>query len=326
MSTELRTMNADIANLRVGQTPQALKAPLPSSPRPESTATPIPPTPSLPTPSPSLVIPDAGSSSSGSGRKIIYSILAIIIVGGIIYSLISLFSGPSDTPTPTPSPSASATPRSTPTPTPTATTTSKNLPTYFPGQSSAINLKNVATAPADFRTGLLGVTPAKMAAIPLMLRLNDNTLNASSVITSLLGTAPSALPTTLGTDWIALSFGQTEQYSASGIKSDATTVRAKPVFIFEVGNATTARQALTTWEGAGLASAGTKLFGYDMTKRLVAGFAEGIYRTIPVRYWNFPYADASVDYAIVTASNNLNYLIISASRESIFFIIDQLLK
>lgn len=83
---------------------------------------------------------------------------------------------------------------------------------------------------------------------------------------------------------------------------------------------------MQAWEGSGFATAFAKLFQYNTAKQLIAGFSSGTYRQIPVRYQNFSYADQSLDYGIVTASNNKNYLVITSSRESLFFVIDQLMQ
>jgi hypothetical protein len=145
-------------------------------------------------------------------------------------------------------------------------------------------------------------------------------------MTDVFAMAPTTLTSTLGSDFLALAYGQSEQFSDVGVRTDLVTPVPKVVFIFEITNASSTNQAMRAWESATLPTASAALFGYDAAKRLVAGFSEGIYRTIPVRYLNFPYADKSVDYAIVTASNNKNYLVISSSRESIFFVIDQLVQ
>jgi hypothetical protein len=85
-------------------------------------------------------------------------------------------------------------------------------------------------------------------------------------------------------------------------------------------------QRVRAWEGAGLAQSAVGPFKADTAKALVPGFADGSHQGVPVRYWNFPAADISIDWAVVPASNGTNYLVISGSRQSAFFAIDRLLQ
>jgi hypothetical protein len=75
-----------------------------------------------------------------------------------------------------------------------------------------------------------------------------------------------------------------------------------------------------------MSSTNAELFGYDIAKQAAASFASGTYRQVPLRYKNFPGPDRSLDYGIVTASNNKNYLVLAGSREAMFYAIDQLMK
>lgn len=54
-------------------------------------------------------------------------------------------------------------------------------------------------------------------------------------------------------------------------------------------------------------------------------FLPASYRDVAIRYLNFNYPDYSIDYAVVTANNNDDYLVIGNSREQMFGIIDVLL-
>jgi hypothetical protein len=62
------------------------------------------------------------------------------------------------------------------------------------------------------------------------------------------------------------------------------------------------------------------------SKAIVPTFSSGTYRATQVRYRNFPYADRSIDFANVHASNGKDYLVLSGSREAMFFAIDQLMQ
>ncbi len=297
-------MAADISNIKIGQSPQGVQVPV-HAPMP---------------PAPSIVIPTA--TRSGSLRKIVYGTLSILILGGIAYSLVSLFGGSDSVVLLTPSPTAIPSPSASPTTTPTI----KNLRSYLGNPTGTITIQSTATAVSDFRNGFVSIQPTRKVSTAISVTKNSSVPDARVLLSDLFGAPPAAIVTALGSDWAAVSYGQTEQFSSTGIKSEATTLIAKAVFLFEVADATGARQAMRSWEDSGFDIASAKLFGYDTAKRIVAGFGEGAYQTIPVRYWNFPYADKSLDYAIVTASNNKNYLVIAASREAIFSVVDQLVQ
>jgi hypothetical protein len=274
-------------------------------------------TPMMPLATPPVIMAPP-SSGTGGMRKLIYVVLGLIILGGIAYSLVSLMTG-SDT-----APIASDTPS--PSSEPTLTLGGKSLRSYVGADAETINITNASTAVDDFRNGIITSQPTAKLATVIAVSMAGSPLSAGTFLGYTTRSIPPSLVSVFGTDWALLSFGQTEVFDAAGVKSESQTVLPKIVVIVEVNDASGARQAMQTWETAGLASASEPLFGNDVTKKIVPGFTEGVYKTIPVRYWNFPYADSSVDYAIVTASNNKNYLILSASRESMFFAIDQLMR
>ncbi|OGN12734.1 MAG: hypothetical protein A3C71_01610 [Candidatus Yanofskybacteria bacterium RIFCSPHIGHO2_02_FULL_43_15c] len=53
--------------------------------------------------------------------------------------------------------------------------------------------------------------------------------------------------------------------------------------------------------------------------------SDSFYRGVKIRYANFSYANQAIDYAIITAKNGNDYLIIANSREQVYSIIDKLL-
>lgn len=299
-------MSADIGNIKVGQAPAPVRPSVPGAP-----AVPIPPA----APAPAIVIPQ-GTSGSGSMRKLVYGISAAIIVILVIYGIISLMSGgtPAETPTPSPSPSASLTPES------------KTLQSYFGNPGTTIDLANPSTGKDDFLNALVSVQPAMKQATVLAIKHVGNLATFSQFFNDVTVPVPQDLSAAIAGDWAALAYGQNEQFDASGAALTNPNASIRLIIIAELTDATAANQAIQTWETAGIASASSGLFQYDISKRLVSTFSSGTYRQISVRYWNFPYADRSLDYAIVTASNNKNYLVLSGSRESLFFAIDQLMQ
>lgn len=251
-------------------------------------------------------------------RKGLYAALAVIILAVIGYSLSGLLGGSSSQPVGTATPSTSTSP--------TTSLGGKTLRSYLGTPTLSIAISSDAAAADDFRNGIITAQPTAKQAQILSLTSAGSTYTSTSFLAHVIGAIPPALTSVLGSDWAVLAYGQSETYDTVGAKTEAQTARPRTVFIAEITDASAGNQAMQQWEGTGLASSSEKLLQTSTAKKLVSSFSEGVYRTIPVRYWNFPYADSSVDYAIVTASNNKNYLIISASRESIFFIIDQLMK
>jgi hypothetical protein len=249
-------------------------------------------------------------------RKMLLGIVAAIVCIGVVYGVISLIDGNGavETPTPTPSASTSATPAA------------KALRSYFSGSTQTVDLTNTSTGLDDFTNALVVIQPAARQATVLSIKHSGASASLSTFLTDAGNPMPQNLSGALASDWIALAYGQGEQFDTNGIAIINPSASTRLVIIAELMDASTANQAIQTWETAGIASASTGLFQYDLSKRLIGGFSSGTYRQMTVRYWNFPYADRSLDYAVVTASNNKNYLVISGSRESLFFAIDQLMQ
>lgn len=297
-------MSTDIGNIKIGQAPASIK---PQTEPSAASETPI---------TPAITIPSAPSIGGKTVRKMVYGILAALVLIVIVYGTVSFFSGNQQTSTATPSPSASTAPIS----------GVKNLRSYFGNPASSINLKSTATGKDDLLNALASVPMAPQQAVVLSVQHMGATTDIGTFFNDTIGEIPANLKESFADDWSVLAYGQTEQYDSAGAQVANTATGTRIVVLAELSNASQANQAMQIWETSGLASASSGLMQYDISKSVVAKFSNGVYRQIPVRYWNFPYADRSMDYAIVTASNNKNYLIISGSREALFFIIDQLMQ
>ncbi len=303
-TSELRTMSADIGNLKVGQAPTGIK------PTPV-----VPAAPSAPTiPAPAIAVPPV--TPRGISRALLYSIAGIVVIG-IGYVIVSMMGGNGEQViTPTPSPSASAT----------LLPNARSLASYFGTPSLSINLENPSDGTADLLNGLVSVTLNAQQATVISIQHMGASAAPADFLQDTIGTIPTGLSTTFGSDWRAIVYGQTEHFDATGAKSSDTTVQNRLALVIELTDASGANQAMHAWETSGLASAFEPLFQYETAKLLVSGFSDSAYRQIPIRYQNFPHADKSLDYGIVSATNNKNYLVITASRESLFFVIDQLMQ
>lgn len=216
--------------------------------------------------------------------------------------------------TPTPSASATATPRA------------KMLSSYFGTPKSTVTLADTVAAPSDFRNALLTAEPAAKQALAMEVRGAGGPMSAGAFLNAIFGQVPADITAALAEDWTVFAYGQTEIFGTDGAAVVNAPLGTRPVLVLEVADASKANQAMQAWEGTDLATAAEKAFGYDRARALTEGFGSGTYRQIPVRYRNFPYADLSADWAVMLASNGKNYLIISASRESMFFAIDQLMQ
>lgn len=306
-TSELRTMSADIGRITTGQPP------VPTAPRVTAPAAPIAPTP----PSSVVIPPDSGSS--GIGRKLLFAVIGVIMLGALWW-LVSLFIN-------------SDTVQETPTPTPTATATltpTKNLQTYFRGAHTMVTLPDDSTAAANaLKNALVTAQPTPGQFLVIDLQGSTSTpiaTNGIGVWKQVSPVASTDLESALGNEAMLLAFGQTEEFNAQGQLISNAPVQTRLIAIMEVTDATRASQALGTLEAGDLPSKLGALFNYDFSKKTATGFASGAYRQNAVRYWNFPYADHALDWSIVAASNSKNYLVITGSRESMFYAIDQLLQ
>lgn len=323
-TAELRTMSADIGNIKVGQAPTGIKqtsgsAPAVVQPAVSPVTSTLPP-PTSPAKTPIIVVPSTGSSGGGFFRKMFYGIVITLVIVGIGYALFSFIGGngtPQETATPSPSTSGS--------PAPTLAGT-RSLSSYFAPAGPSITLQWDDTARTDLGNTIITSNPASRQALRIGITVPWPDTSALGLLDAMISGAPGALAQSFGTDWVVLSYGQQEQFDANGVLIANSAVSPRLVLISEVTNATAVKQLMTTWESASLASDADLFLGYDFSKAIVFGFSDGVYRDFPVRYWNFPYADRSIDYAVVTASNNKSYLILSGSRESAFFAIDQLMQ
>lgn len=190
-----------------------------------------------------------------------------------------------------------------------------------------MSLRDDDTARPDLLNAIATSNPGSKQALRLGLTVAWPDASAFGLIDAMTGAGNfAALGQAMGTDWVVLSYGQQEQFDSNGSPIANATTSPRLIIITEIKDATAANQVMTSWESESLASAADILFSYDFTKAIVGDFSSGTYRQIPIRYWNFPYADRSIDYAIFTASNNKNYLVLAGSREAVFFAIDQLMQ
>ena len=258
---------------------------------------------------------------TGTVRKALYGILTVVILVGIIYSVAALLGGNDATPTPTDAPI--------PTESTTLAPTIGSLAAFFRSTGPSIELRDGGTAMSDIVSAVQTAQPAQQQAQRLLISGQSVASLADFLEFVVEGQQiPSYVKTILGKDWAVLVYGQREQFDQTG-KPLTNSPGNRLIVIGEINNSSSGSQAVMDWESsdaAPLAGQVSALFQVDVTKALVNSFSAGTYRSFSVRYWNFPYADRSLDWSVITASNNKSYLIISGSRESMFFAIDQLMQ
>ena len=299
-------MRGDIGQIQVGKAPEGTRTvPVPA---PQVQA-PVAPRPTIPA---RIAVPE--ETGKKRGHKTLFVIIALLGFLVLVFIISSLLGGETQpTPTPTPSVSASLSPS------PAAST----LAEYFGRADKTITTSAISGA-------LDVVSPTAQHATPItVVRSTDQQQAApNEILVSLFADVPlnieSALIGSGGNEGILLAYGQTELFDAAGQPRSGNEKR--PILVFEIDDATRTNQQMQAWESAGFATSATGPFDVDTSKAIVQGFASGSHSGISVRYWNFPYADRSIDWGIVLASNGKNYLVIAGSRQSVFFAIDRLLE
>lgn len=129
------------------------------------------------------------------------------------------------------------------------------------------------------------------------------------------------------TDWSLFAFGQSEEFDSSGTLAENTSVVPVLGFSVKVDNKQSARSSLNIWEST-MSSDLKDLFKHNPSDAPLSQYSDSIYRGASIRYTNFPFPDKTIDYVILkpffAGDKDINYLIFSNSRESMYEIIDDL--
>lgn len=127
-----------------------------------------------------------------------------------------------------------------------------------------------------------------------------------------------------GEDWMLFTYGQQEMFDTKGILTFNQIPKMKLGLVAKTTNPELLRSVLNSWEIT-ITNDWDNLFGLDSKKAMSQVFLDNIYGGADIRYRNFPFADSSIDYAIVNLPKfNLNYFVITNSRESAYSAIDLL--
>ena len=259
-----------------------------------------------------MAVPSAGG---GRTRIFIVSVFAAIILVVAIVVVVSIVnSSPAATPTPTPIPTA----------TPTATPATKDLHSYFGVPGATATISGAATALTDFKSSAGSTKPPVRQVTVINVTQNSTSLDAPTFMSELVSGTPGGITASLSSDWTVMTYGQAEAFNAQGGRAADASGPAATILVLGTDNASMTNQLMQTWESSGLVTAAKGLLSIYPERRTGSNFASGVYRQVPLRYSNFPYPDQSIDWAIVLASNGKNYLVITNSRESMFYAIDHL--
>lgn len=116
---------------------------------------------------------------------------------------------------------------------------------------------------------------------------------------------------------IVLLYGQIENVNSS------SNTDKRVVFIVEVRDVTKVTEIMKNWETT-MTDDLKNFFGIDPSRGTSTSFLDNEYRAVKIRYKNFPLPDRTIDYAIVYSLAGRYYLILTNSRESIYFPIDKI--
>ncbi len=338
--SSIRTMNEDISKIKQGQKPTGIEIPRKIeqvAPVPQV----IPPKPAVPSqqfkvPSvnlgeaqktgplaqsrdfskpptapkvdskPQIYVPEGGQKSDNRNLLFI-GIGAVAIVAGFSYWFFVLRS---------PAPEVVI---ESPTPFPTATPI-QDLNSIFSG----INTENVSVKDpsADLNTNI------KTLAINGGEFKNLNVTSESKGqftlgLLDFLAKPAQPLVDNMGADHKIFLYGQKESFDTKGQLKTNAVVGKRLVFVNEVKDVVAAFQIAKNWETS-MNEDLKFVFEFDPKKQQSKDFGDNSYRGVNVRYKNFKYADKSIDYAIVPASNGKSYLVISGSREAMYATINKL--
>ena len=347
--SSIRTMSEDISNLKQGQKPAGIDvprkveqvAPTPQAMPPKPTipaqqfkvpsvnlgeaqktgplsqskdSAPVPPR-SMPIPpkvepKPQIYIPQEGQRD-GNRNILFIGIGAIAIVAGFAYWFFMLRSP------------APVVVEESPTPTPTATPVI-NLGSIFQDIYHVVisfeNNQDGMPIVADLNTI---IDRAVITGGEFQNMIDPPALDLASFLDVESVEHPPELTDLKGVEFLPLLYGQKEIFDSNGqIKTDAL-VGKRLVFVSEVPDVTILSQLMTTWETEMTDHLKT-IFQFDSKQQANQNFTDNSYGGVGIRYKNFPFADKSIDYAIVPASNGKSYLVIASSREAMYATIDKL--
>lgn len=348
--SSIRTMGEDISSIKSGQKPLGVDiprkvtpempqpttlqpkpaVPLPTSPksiglgRAEKTG-PLPVSPTAPQkpvemPKPPTIQPSITVPTEKKLNSMFYLLIAgIAVVGGFLYwFLVIRTAEPEVVLSPSPTPVMTVYP-----------TMGKKLNEIFTGDTP-VNFEVVSneTLASDFKTFVSTLDVARDDFLQINFVEKTGDIMAPLSFLDLLDKSLALYPAELKdniTDSIFVAYGQSEVFKQDGSMDLTAQNLEKTAFVARISDATAVEILMKDWELTIADDLADFLLIADTSKEASVNFLDNTYRDVPVRYKNFPFADVTIDYAIVNFAGR-SYLVISGSRESAYAAIDTLLE
>lgn len=293
--------------------------------KPSITPPPVP-KPSAPKVEPKTLIYIPPDGKQRVNRKMLFVGIGIVaIMAGFSYWFFVLRSPAPKVVIKTSAPTATKT--SVPTPTPTLTS-------IFSGaQKQDISIKTKNTLPvfvSDVDKVVVDLEAFKVIEAT-DVQTPPVAYSFTDLMTKLTLKIPSELVSNFGNDSVALVYGQKESFDSKGNFKVNVSPSNRIVIVAEVKDPTAAFQSMVSWEpdetgmpARPMMVSLSPLFDLSINKYASLNFLDNTYRGVAIKYKNFPYADKSIDYAVVTSFSGKSYLVISGSREAMYATIDKL--
>jgi hypothetical protein len=282
--------------VRLGELEKA--KPLPGAKPPP--AAPLPPPPPVKLPpamGPKLAVPAAGGTN---WKRLIFLIGIVAVVAFLVwFFVLRAPTGPEVTVSPTP------------TSTPTAT------PLSIESDFSIVSSASVSLG-ANFTTRFdnsINKEPLISSREPGLYKVFEPSSGKRYMFSELLDGLLIPVPAEL-----ASAAYDTNFYLSVLYKSDNKDGYG---FIVELKESAAALAALGNWEGT-MTQDLKDLFLFNPARAASTTFLDNSYQDVAIRYRNFPDPGLTIDYAVITAGNGKNYLVITNSREHIYAIIDKI--
>jgi len=259
-----------------------------------------------------IYVPQEGQKM-GNRDVLFLGIGAVVLVAGFAYWFFVIRSPAPEVVIKTPTPTAI------PTPTPT-------LEAMFSGVQKESIIIKANNQLLSFVSDVMGVV-IDSGAFKILEATDAQTppviYNFSDLVTKLILKIPAELVNNIGNDSAIFVYGQRESFDAKGNLQIGATASNRIVIVAELTNPSGSAEIATNWETS-LSSDLKILFTLGTSYKDQTSFTDNSYRNTNIRFWNFPYADRSIDYSMVVASNGKTYFVITNSREAMFGTIDRL--
>lgn len=267
-----------------------------------------------------IYVPPEGGQKGINRNMLFLGIGAMAVVAGFSYWFFVLKSSTPkivvESPTPTPEVTE------TPVPTPIPTLTSIFFGT--PKQTISITAKNTLASFVGDVTSRVVVDSGSFKMIEAMdVQTPSVSYGFFELLSKLALTIPTELVNNFGIDSAMFIYGQKESFDVNGNLKVGVTAPNRIVIVAEIKDLSSASQIVNAWE-ASLSSDFNTLFSLGKASKVQIGFLDNSYQGVSIRYKNFPYADITIDYSIVQASNGKTYFVIADSREAMYATIGKL--